>query len=874
MAITNSDGSIILSTKVDTSGLNKGMSQMQGKASSLTKAFSKLGAAIASAFALQKIIQFSNEAGKLATQTEASVQRLIDIYGQASDAVGDFIDANARALGVSKAAAASYASVYGNLFSVWADQATNAELTNRYLNMTAVVASKTGRTVEDVQERIRSGLLGNTEAIEDLGIFVNVKTIEMTDAFQRMANGRSWEQLDAYTQQQIRSMAILEQATSKYGDQVADTSSTTRNRYRAAYEDFKNSWGNIVNIVLIPVLETLTKIFDLATRGLNAITGRTGQILENAVIQENSSQNTAQNIEQQAENQKNLNKEMKKTLAGFDDLQILSGGVSENIESVGGTSASSDLGIQGAISPAGSASSDEYKIPAILDEIYQKAKKIYDLFMKGFWDGFKNADFSGIKESISGIKDSLISIFTSQEIKTSAQGFASSFVFAFSQVVGSIASIGTTIASNLFGGFNQYLEANSDFIKEKIAKIFDASSGIVASVGNMWSAFANIFSVFAGENGKSITANIIEIFLNGFLNILDLASNFGSYVMDRITKPISENQENLKSTLNRILGFFNDILEPIKEVFNSVGQKINEVYKNEISPFFDRMTEGFSKIVSKITDTWNKYIQPVLDEFSEKFNVVMGEKVRPALEGIVQLIGNIADTLEWAWANYFEPFYLWLVEKIGEKIAPIIEEIGNRFNNIVSIVSDVVKGVTDSLNLLLDFMTGDFKGTWEDVGESLKEIWRQPINGIIKFFEDFINGTIGSFESMINWIILAMNNLSLDIPDWVGGGTFGFNISPVTLGKVSIPRLAQGAVIPPNREFLAVLGDNKRENEIVSPVSTMKQAFMEAMIEMGGNFGGGNTEVVLEIDGREFGRAVVEQGNRENRRIGTRLVIV
>ena len=84
---------------------------------------------------------------------------------------------------------------------------------------------------------------------------------------------------------------------------------------------------------------------------------------------------------------------------------------------------------------------------------------------------------------------------------------------------------------------------------------------------------------------------------------------------------------------------------------------------------------------------------------------------------------------------------------------------------------------------------------------------------------------------------------------------------------------ARGTVVPPNRPHLAWFGDNKQEPEIVSPVSTMKQAFTEAMIEMGGNFGGGNTEVVLEIDGREFGRAVVEQGNRENRRIGTRLVI-
>ena len=341
MAIANSDGSIVLSTKVDTSGINKGMSQMQGKAASLTKTFSKLGAAIASAFAIQKIIQFSNEAGQLATQAEASVQRLVDIYGSASDSVGNFIDANARALGMSKTAAASFSSVYGNLFSVWADQATNAELTNRYLNMTAVVASKTGRTVEDVQERVRSGLLGNTEAIEDLGIFVNVKTIEMTDAFQRMADGNAWEQLDAYTQQQIRSMAILEQATAKYGDEVAETSATIRNEFRASYQDFQNSWGNIVNTVLIPVLQVLTQIFDIATKGLNALSGRSGQILENVEHQEESTDNTAENIEEQTKNQKGLNKEMKKTLAGFDDIQILSANTADN------TSGGLDSGLQG-----------------------------------------------------------------------------------------------------------------------------------------------------------------------------------------------------------------------------------------------------------------------------------------------------------------------------------------------------------------------------------------------------------------------------------------------------------------------------------------------------------------------------------------------
>ena len=109
----------------------------------------------------------------------------------------------------------------------------------------------------------------------------------------------------------------------------------------------------------------------------------------------------------------------------------------------------------------------------------------------------------------------------------------------------------------------------------------------------------------------------------------------------------------------------------------------------------------------------------------------------------------------------------------------------------------------------------------------------------------------------------------------VGGKTFGFNLDRVDFGEVSfgrIPELAQGAVIPPNREFLAVLGDQKQGVNIETPLQTMVDAFNIALAQNGGA-NSGNTEVVLEIDGREFGRAVVEQGNRENRRIGTRLVI-
>jgi hypothetical protein len=341
MAIANSDGSIVLTTKVDQSGINKGMASMQSGVKSLSSSFKALGSTIAAVFSVTAIINFSKQAGEFATQTEASAQRLVDIYGEAAQSVGDFIDQNARAIGMSKSAGASIASTYGNLLSVWADQETNAQLTNNLLNQTAVVASKTGRTTTDVAERIRSGLLGNTEAIEDLGINVNIKTIEITDAFKRISDGRSWEQLNAYEQSQVRTLAILEQSTNKYGTTVAETTATVRNQYQAAYEDFQNTWGQVVNTVLIPVLKVLTQVFTIATKGLQVIAGLTGKTVEN-------SGQTSSNIKQQTKEQEKLNKAVKRGLAGFDEINTLTKQSAENTADAGTGTQISGIGGGGA----------------------------------------------------------------------------------------------------------------------------------------------------------------------------------------------------------------------------------------------------------------------------------------------------------------------------------------------------------------------------------------------------------------------------------------------------------------------------------------------------------------------------------------------
>lgn len=141
------------------------------------------------------------------------------------------------------------------------------------------------------------------------------------------------------------------------------------------------------------------------------------------------------------------------------------------------------------------------------------------------------------------------------------------------------------------------------------------------------------------------------------------------------------------------------------------------------------------------------------------------------------------------------------------------------------------------------------------------DLARQMGNGLITGFENAVNGIITLFENMINWVVAGLNSISVQIPDWVpnyGGGKFGVNLPYVRLGRVSIPRLAQGAVIPPNKEFLAVLGDQKHGTNIETPLQTMIDAFNIALNQRDS----GNQTIVLTVDGDVLFRTVVNK-NRD-----------
>ena len=228
------------------------------------------------------------------------------------------------------------------------------------------------------------------------------------------------------------------------------------------------------------------------------------------------------------------------------------------------------------------------------------------------------------------------------------------------------------------------------------------------------------------------------------------------------------------------------------------------------------------------------------------------------------------------------------IDRFGEKIAEILSAAGENIKEVWNACWTRVKEIAADLWAKIqqgwdDFWTGvkstldtaaanikqGWNNAWNTLAEIVSDIWdgitstiKTAVNGII----GFINRMISAVVTGINAVINALNGLSFDLPDIFGGGHVGFNIS--TLTAPQIPYLAQGAVIPANREFLAVLGDQSHGTNVEAPLDTIKQAVAEVMEDLQAGQMAGFEAVVsvlreilsavygIELTDEDVGRAV------------------
>lgn len=317
-------------------------------------------------------------------------------------------------------------------------------------------------------------------------------------------------------------------------------------------------------------------------------------------------------------------------------------------------------------------------------------------------------------------------------------------------------------------------------------------------------------------------------------------------------KDVIENGFNLENTLTIIAGLF------------AAGLGISLLTGSWI-PLLIAAIVGILVALVSFTGHGEELInglKDVVEGFGKFFKGVFTGDLKLAAEGAKQIWAGlkqawnaIVNSIKDAWNAFVE----WLRSK-NPALANIFETIGKLFGDQYESWKKILSGL---ITFISGVFTGDWKKAWNGVLDVLKGIW----NLIVGTIEGAINLIIDG----INLLISALNKIQVNIPDWVpllGGRTFGVNIPPVT--RVSLPRLASGAVIPPNSEFLAVLGDQKSGTNIETPLATMVQAFKQAMAETGG-MGGRQITVVMQLDHRELGRAVYNLNNEETQRVGVKL---
>ena len=314
--------------------------------------------------------------------------------------------------------------------------------------------------------------------------------------------------------------------------------------------------------------------------------------------------------------------------------------------------------------------------------------------------------------------------------------------------------------------------------------------------------------------------------------------------------------------LDLLLQIWQDLMSGIKTAWDTYGQ-----------PLMDGVILAFQNLENLATLLWETIVKPILQNLISVLQQLWSYHLKPLWDDILLLVASVANCLLDLWNNLLAPVAKWIIATFG----PAFTEV---FNAIADVVGVAVGAIADAIDLavvvlrgLADFLSAVFRGNWDAawqaIGNTVSTVWdkmtnaiKTAVNGII----GFINRMISAVVTGINTVINALNGLSFDLPDIFGGGHVGFNIS--TLTAPQIPYLAQGAVIPANREFLAVLGDQSHGTNVEAPLDTIKQAVAEVMEDLQAGQMAGFEAVVsvlreilsavygIELTDEDVGRAV------------------
>lgn len=830
------DGCLNFDTNINSEGFEKGLKSLSDMVGDIKPKLKSLAMAVTAAFSVKKLVDFGRQSIETASDL-AEVQNVVDTaFGESKQKMEDFADTAVKTYGISKLTAKQTGS---NFMAMAAGMGlandSASDMAMALTGLSADMASFYNVGQDVASTALKSIFTGETETLKQFGIV-------MTDAnLQAYALSKGITKSTADMSQaekvQLRYNYVMSQTALAQGD-FAKTSDSWANQTRILSEQWKEfgaTIGTVLMNVLLPAVKAinslLSQLIALAQGAARALSEAFGFELSNSAdkaqsIVKSTSQ-AADNYSDIADNAQQAQEAQEGSLASFDQMNKL------NDESK-----SDSTGVSGAgeiMQPSGTSvevdtGKADKKLSDFFTSVRTQFEKLADYLDKNFKPIFADI-WSGLERESIELVQILGGVFS--DIKSLSEPLKAYFINDFTPLMQTAFSTLGKIGIGLFDSFNK--------------------------------VFSDIWNV------------AVFPILQNFLTVgLPLMADFGTQVWNTLGVLFYNIKEIFDTLWN---GVAQPVLNALKTLWCDTWQSISDFWNEWGQPIFDGINEGITTTKNVFLNLWETVLKPVFDKLMDVADSVWTEHLKPLLDEFLDFVGTLITSVLSIYNKAIAPVVNWLVSILGPIVSSVLGKIIKIVGNVISNIIDAVKNIISALKGVVLFIagvfTGDWKKAWQGVKKIFKGVWdalvdiaKTPINLII----GLINGLTGAVEDALNWIIDGINELSFTTPDWLpgdlGGQTFGFDLSQIDIPE--IPKLAQGAVIPPNSEFLAVLGDQKRGTNIEAPLDTITQAVLQALVSYGG--AGGNQKISvtipLTLNGRTITQIVIDDINDYIKRNG------
>ncbi len=404
-------------------------------------------------------------------------------------------------------------------------------------------------------------------------------------------------------------------------------------------------------------------------------------------------------------------------------------------------------------------------------------------------------------------------------------------------------------------------------IREVFSNIWN-SAPIQAFVGAV-TTYGQFLLNYWTTLGSNLWTNIQTTWTNIEMNVGTSLSNM-SLLWTNFWTTIQSGIETWgQPIIDGVSGVFNsiwkDAIDPaiqyITQVWTDFSGILVKLWDEHGAPLVNNIGEFVTNIIGLFQSIWDNVIEPIVTPFLETLSWLWDEHISKLVEKVGDFVGTLVNDALEIYNKFIDPIVKFLLEILAPVWSQISSTIIGVMGTIMAFISDTVGSIIGIFTGIIDFITGIFTGNW-------KKAW----NGVKTIFKNIVDGLVGIIKAPINFIIDIINGFisglnKIKIPDWVPAvGGKGINIP-------KIPKLAEGAWVPPNEPQLSIVGDNTREGEIIAPESKIYGQVVRAIKDTNG--GNSKQELELTINVKyEDGKKIIKKINQAEIDAGEILLLV